>query len=311
MKDTSFDIIVPTYGRPWLLRRTLERFATDDLPSELNRIWIIENGPRAGAEAVCNSLARSLPLGYLYSSRAGLAQARNFGIEASAARFLLFLDDDVNPLPGALRAYVEAFARHGDRAFFGGPLVPDYVDGPPADWLLELLPGSAKGFTLGEEERTLDGDRYFLGGNLALPRGAFEEVGVFEGPSAMGSTGGGGGEEMRLQSRLRARGYRGVYVPGAGVQHYVPAKRCDAAFVRHRYWRYGYTLGQTAAASADGKLPIGGAPLGYWVSLVIALGRLALAISPRAVKRNKFRDLLRVNQRLGKIRGYRGARRRG
>jgi GT2 family glycosyltransferase len=311
MTSANFDIIMPTYGRSDLLRTTLDTFLGVALPQELGRIWVVENGPPAGAQAICEALFNRLPLGYLYSHAQGLAAARNTGIKASSATFLLFLDDDVRPLAGALDAYVDAFRRYGDRAFYGGPLVPEYADTPPPAWLAEFLPLSAKGFSLGQDERTVSEDLYFLGGNMALPRGAFQEVPLFEGPCATGTSGGGLGEEARLQRRLVQHGYRGVYVPQAGVRHYVPGERCNTAFVRHRQWRSGYGIGQMEAAENRGELLVAGAPLRHWGALAVALARLAFFVHPFRLRKQKFWDLLKVSSCLGRIVGFRSARGQG
>ncbi|MEZ5588769.1 MAG: glycosyltransferase, partial [Sedimenticolaceae bacterium] len=222
--STSFDIVVPTYGRSESLSRTLSALSEQSIPAGLQYVHVVENGPKFGAEQVCDSLSDKLPVRYHYIDEPGVNGARNLGARTSRADFVLFFDDDVKPVPGALACYAEAFSRLGQHRFFGGPLVPDYEE-PPADWLVEFLPNSARGFSLGEQEVVIDGP-VFIGSNFAVPRATFDELGYFDGPCPTGATGGGLGDETRLLQRLLDGGYAGVYLPQAGVLHWVPKNRC-------------------------------------------------------------------------------------
>ena len=307
----TFDIVIPTYGQRSTLDRTLATLAGEDLPDALKFVHVVENGPRMGAEKVCMAYKDVLPIQYHYEEPPGASGARNVGIRASSSQYIIFLDDDIRPVPGAIHAYEEAFVTSGVRSFFGGPLIPDY-DKPPPQWLIEFLPDSAKGFALGSDPKTVDAPTYFLGGNWAVPRSAFDEVGLFEGPSATGVRGGGLGEEDRLQKRMRAAGYLAVYVPSAGALHFVPENRCNKAFVRRRRWRTGYGDGELVATEPGHHRIVFGAPAWFWRRALAACWNYAKILRPGNSNEERFRRLLGVYYGFGRIQGYwHGARSRG
>ena len=247
-----------------------------------------------------------LPIQYHYEEPAGSSGARNVGIRASSSQYIIFVHDDVRSIRRAIHAYQEAFVKSAGRSFFGGPVFPDY-DKPPPEWLIKFLPDSARGFSLGDETRTIDPPPYFLGGNFAVPRSAFDEVGLFEGPCTIGVGGGGLGEDTRLQKRLRVAGYSAVYVALAGALHYVPKLRCDEAFVRQRRWRTGYGEGELTAAETGHRRIVFGAPASLWRAAVRACWYYAQILGPGASKEERFRRLLAIYYGFGRIQGCRHA----
>jgi hypothetical protein len=303
----TFDIVVPTYGQRSLLRKTLRVIASRRRSESLSMIHVVENGPKGSAEKVCEDFGDTLPILYHYVPDAGLAGARNVGIDASAATFLLFIDDDITLLPDTLECYASAFENYGDHTFFGGPLLPDY-ESPPPEWLRQFLPMSAKGFSLGEAEVSVS-EPVFLGGNFAVSRKGLLAVGSFEGACATGERGGGVGEEKRLQQRLLRAGYSGRFLPCAGVLHYVPIDRCNQRFVCHRRWRHGYSEGQEAGARAaackesQGRT-LFGVPAWYWRHLGKSYLRAGLGAIVKE-RGDRLRILLEAYEAWGFVNGYR------
>ena len=252
-------IVIPSYGRPDLLRRTLHSLVEAEWPASFTGVWVVENGPQTGLEALCREFAARLPLHYVHEPRLGLSAARNAGARACQGEVILFLDNDVRVVPGALRAYAQAFADHPEAGAFGGPLRPDY-ETPPHDWLLPYLPWSATGLDHGPDNRLLD-EPLLTGGNHAVNRQVLMEAGFFDPIGATGKRGG-LGEETRLQERILAGGRRLVYVAGAAVWHYVPASDCSPQWVLGRVFRHGLTLG--LLDPLPGRHRLAGAPLWAW-----------------------------------------------
>lgn len=302
---TKFDIIIPTHQRPDLLKRTLATIAHATLPSSLQRIIVVENGGRSGAQVVCKQFAQRLPVSYLYAQEPGAPNARNIAAGHSSSDILLFIDDDIRVLPDTLNAYHEAFQRHGPSCFFGGPLTPDY-EHPPEPFLIEFLPWSAKGHSLGDQEKQVS-DALFLCGNMAVPREIFFEYGGFDQVGATGSDGGGVGEETRLQTVLIASGVPGIYVPGALVGHYVPSNRCSKAFVKRRHWRTGFGEGQLAAMrdQRPADTTCFSVPCWKWKLLAIGVGRLVASYLTFKPKGERFKRALAIHSLVGNIAGYR------
>ena len=54
-------VLIPTHGRPTLLRRTLESVAQCKRPVGYEGRLVVENGSRAGGEAIVREVASVLP----------------------------------------------------------------------------------------------------------------------------------------------------------------------------------------------------------------------------------------------------------
>lgn len=252
-------VVIPSYGRPDLLRRTLQSLVDAQWPPSCTGVWVVENGPQTGLEALCGEFAARLPLHYVHEPQLGLSAARNAGARACEGEVILFLDNDVRVEPGALHAYAAAFAAYPQAGAFGGPLQPEY-ETPPPDWLVPWLPWSAVGVDYGPDNRLMAEPR-FVGLNHAVTRAALVEAGFFD---AIGATGtrGGVGEETRLQERILASGRALVYVAGGLVWHHVPASNCSPQWALARVFRHGLTRG--LLAPPRGRHCLAGAPLWAW-----------------------------------------------
>lgn len=53
-------------------------------------VWVVENGPQTGLEAVCADFAAHLPLHYVHAPQLGLSAARNAGARACEGEVILF-----------------------------------------------------------------------------------------------------------------------------------------------------------------------------------------------------------------------------
>jgi GT2 family glycosyltransferase len=235
-------IIIPTHKRAAMLKRLLTDLARAALSPDIS-VQVVENGPRSGAQTICEEIACNGGLRYRYFPQGHKSAALNFAIRNSSEDFIIFFDDDV-ALPGNIVSiYVEAARRYGPGHFFGGPLTADTEIPCPAD-LAPYLPLSATGWAPADREMVMDKDRfgYFFGANWAAFRsdlnavGPFsEELGITASPrSAMG-------EENDIQERLVQAGVKPVYLPGAMVHHHVPAECYTPAWVWRRRFRLGVT----------------------------------------------------------------------
>lgn len=272
---SSAAIVIPSYGRPDLLRRTLQSLVDAQWPPSFTGVWVVENGPQTGLQALCQEFAARLPLQYVHEPQLGSSAARNAGARACQGEVILFLDNDVRVAPGALTAYSRAFADHPEAGAFGGPLRPDYETPPPA-WLVGYLPWSAVGVDYGPDNRCMD-EPLLLGGNHAVNREALTQAGFFDPIDAVG-TRGGVGEETRLQERILAAGRQLVYVAGAPVWHHVPASNCSPQWALGRVFRHGLTRG--LLDPPRGRHRLAGAPIWAWLCWL----RLTLRVCARRLR---------------------------
>lgn len=165
----TYDVVIPTLGRP-SLARLLDALAAQPAPLP-ERIWLIDDRPD-GRSA---NLTAHTTVGFALLDRIevlrthghGPAAARNAGWRASEADWIAFLDDDVVPPDGWTEALAADLAAAGPRTagVQGRIVVPLAHDGRPTDW-----------------ERNVKGLEHarWATADLAYRRTALERVGGFD-----------------------------------------------------------------------------------------------------------------------------------
>ncbi len=147
------------------------------------------------------------------------ARQRNLAARQARGDLLLFLDDDSVPSRGLFKAYREAFSREPELAAAGGPAVytaSGFGERLCAAVLSEpLVTGrSASRYSVRGASRLTDELELILA-NLAVRRSSFEAAGGFE--EALYPN-----EENLFLDRLRQRGEKARYEPGAGSRPPAP-----------------------------------------------------------------------------------------
>ena len=244
-------VLIPTHGRPTLLGRTLASLAACRVPAGYAEAVVVENGPRAGTEAVvaeASAAAPHLRLRYLHVERANKSHALNEALATVGEGLVVFFDDDVRLEPGVLEAYAGAAARHPERAYFGGSFGCDY-EVPPFLWLLPILPASSRGVDLREVSVS-----EYIGFNWATYKEAVVSLGGFDPHFGPGSPTGARGQETEMQRRMRHQGLSMVDVPEAMVWHYVPTERCSSRWAVNRMYFSGLGNGAQARQGRGARL---------------------------------------------------------
>lgn len=123
-------VVVPTHGRPELLRRCLAALTAQTLPPADYEVVVVSDGPDAGLRAVLRCAQR--PVRYFeLPQRRGPAAARNMGWRSASAPVVAFTDDDTVPAPDWLEEGLAQLAAGGD-AVAGRVEVP--VPPRPSDY---------------------------------------------------------------------------------------------------------------------------------------------------------------------------------
>lgn len=237
------NIVIVTHNRVDLLRRALDSIVAAERPATYERTIVVENGTRAGAEAVVADFADTLRAEYHYLADRRKTVSLNHALEQIDAGLVVFFDDDIRVEPQTLTTYAEAAVAWPDW-YYGGPAIPDYVE-PPLDWLRKYLPASAGGLTLPADVGAVACPQTLLGFNWAADRGLIERFGRFRedlGPGTLT----GAGDETFLQWAMNDGGHFGKYLQEAKVWHFVPPERCSPEWTLRRSFSGGFN-----AARAD------------------------------------------------------------
>jgi GT2 family glycosyltransferase len=121
---TRASIVVATYNRKEPLARLLSTLALQTVPRDDYEVIVVDDGSREPASHLADRYAGRLHVSVIRQANAGVAVARQRGVERAHGRYVIFLDDDML----APQHFVEThLAIHGDRddRVVMGELLPD------------------------------------------------------------------------------------------------------------------------------------------------------------------------------------------
>lgn len=98
-------VIIPTFQRRDLLRRTLDSVFAQDFPASDFEVIVVVDGSTDGTMEMLQGLRPSCRLRFVYQQNKGQAAAKNAGIHLAQGEILFFLDDDILLPPHALREH--------------------------------------------------------------------------------------------------------------------------------------------------------------------------------------------------------------
>jgi GT2 family glycosyltransferase len=101
-------VVIPTYGHRASLERVLQALARQTMPAHRYEIVVGIDGSIDGTEEMLASFKTPCPLIWRWQTNAGRAAACNLGVSIARGDLVVFLDDDLEPIPGFLEAHLEA-----------------------------------------------------------------------------------------------------------------------------------------------------------------------------------------------------------
>lgn len=219
-------VVIPTRNRPQMLLDAVESIlAGDELPAQLV-VADQSTGPRAALPT-----GGGVDVAHLALSSVGQSRGLNAAIAAAGHDVIVFTHDDVRVEPDWLARLVAALLAAPPRTAVTGRVLPDASE-----------PGHVPSVTTRTEPERFAGrllaDPLFPN-NMAVPRAAFEEIGLFDERLGVG-TDFPAGEDNDWGYRLLEAGWAIAFVPDA-ILHHRGARR-GRALVRLE-WGYGRAQG--------------------------------------------------------------------
>jgi len=194
-----------TYNRAPLLERVLEA-CFEQTAVDAYEVVLVNDGSTDGtAEVIARARERAMcRFVVIDQANAGLAKGRNVGIAASSGERIIFIDDDVLPLPNFVEEHLRSHAAHPLAIVRGGAInVENFEDLPPPVWSIKDYSGN-----------------YFWTTNVSVPLATIRAIGGFnESFSEYGW------EDIDVGLRLRFAGVKAVFNPKALAYHYKPRPR--------------------------------------------------------------------------------------
>jgi glycosyltransferase involved in cell wall biosynthesis len=281
MTEPLVSVVIATRNRAALLAQTLDALAGQRLPREAFDIVVADNCSTDDTRAVVAAFAHgggAPPVHYLYVAEPGKSCAVNSALAHARGVLVAFTDDDVLPSPEWLPALARAFDDLGID-FAAGRILPRWEVPPPA-WMSPALYGVLAIPDNGNSARPIDESHdgiMPIGANMAVRRRVIERIGGLR--ADLGKLEGTlrTGEDHEFFLRMLHAGCRGLYVPDAVVQHWVPHDRLRRAYFRRWLHQNGQDVSKLEAAYTPRVRRLFGVPRHLWRQFAKDLVRAARA----------------------------------
>lgn len=208
-------VIICTHNGSRTLRRALESLQRLNYPDY--EVLVVDDG---STDAVPEVATEFRDVRYVRIEHQGLSAARNAGAREAGGDILAYMDDDAWADEDWLLYLAAAFAEDDRVGAAGGPNVPPHQAGLVAS-CVSSAPGGPSHVLMSDTAA-----EHIPGCNLAVTRGAWEEVGGFD-PEFTTA-----GDDVDFCWRLMEHGYRIAFHPGAVVVH--ERRRSVRAFLRQQ-----------------------------------------------------------------------------
>jgi GT2 family glycosyltransferase len=206
---SPLSVVVPTRGRPAALERLLASLDADRRAGSVADVVVAIDGDDDTASA---AVARRHGARVASQRWSGRAAARNLGAEAAGGDRLLFLDDDVEALPGLAAAHTAAAG--GDPAAVSLGDYPVVLGTHPTPAERAVWAWWEDAHHSRRHAPRLDATHVWSG-NLAISRSLFDAVGGFDTGFRRY-----GGEDIELGQRLVVAGARLTLLPDVLARHH-------------------------------------------------------------------------------------------
>jgi GT2 family glycosyltransferase len=218
-------VIIPTYNRLAQLRQVLNGLENQTCSRDDFEVLVVSDGSSDGTDEYLRTFHYAHRLRTLFQTNQGVASARNHGVAQAEADIILFIDDDVVPVPGLIEEHLCFHREYGERAVVIGPMLapPGFKMSPWVRWEVETLAEQYRDMVAGKWQPTA---RQFYTGNTSLARLQLLESGGFD-PSFRRA------EDVELAYRLADLGARFLFNPQAIGYHY--AERSFQAWIAVPY----------------------------------------------------------------------------
>ena len=173
--------IVCTYNGSEHLLKTLQSLGNQSLNEQAYEIVIVDNNSTDSVPAISGTFIAENPhlnVQYQLETQAGLSFARNCGIEASKAPYVVFIDDDATANREFLAEHLQVYKEKENAAAAGGKVLGVYADGESPKWLSHYIEGIFSLIDRGEEIHLFE-HKFPVGCNMSFRKEVLQQMGSF------------------------------------------------------------------------------------------------------------------------------------
>ena len=199
--------LICTYNRAEYLERVFESLERQTLPRTAYEVVIINDGSTDNTAEIVERFKSTLPIRYFYQDNAGLAAAKNAGIDRAEAPLIVFMDDDDIATPELLEEHVKVHLKNPDEsiAVLGHTDLEDpTVSNVPLMHFVTKVGYYLFCYPIIKDQDLLD-YTYFWGGRSSCKVSFLKKYGVFNPVFRFGC------EDIELGYRLSKHGLKVIY----------------------------------------------------------------------------------------------------
>lgn len=212
MKNKLYSIVIPTFNRPHILKKTLTALNSQSFKNF--EVIVVSDGFNDATKKIIESLKTKLnfPLNFIQQKHAGPASARNNGIKKASGKYILFIGDDMIPDKDCIKEHQRIRSLNEEEIILG--FVDWHPDIKVTPFMKYLSPNGPQ-FNFKDIINKNDVSfKFFYTSNISIPRkilleDSFDESFKF---AAI--------EDLELGYRLQKRGIKLIHNPEAIVYHY-------------------------------------------------------------------------------------------
>ena len=231
--NDGISVVVPTFRRPEGIKTALGSLLGQSSGGRLMEVIVADNDPEAGARDCVAEFVQKAPfdINYVHVPEPGVSNARNGALEHVRGRFIIFLDDDMEALPGWVENLVATSLKFNAGIVFGPAHARmPHPEDPRNIFLEPYFSRLAKTDHEGLIKETLGTGGCLLDLNLCqMPEPPFD--------TSLNEV---GGEDDLLFDHLRQGGTKVAWSPNAKAWEHVPEKRATDRYI----WKRNFAFGQ-------------------------------------------------------------------
>lgn len=229
-------IIIPTFNRLDLLKRTLLSLIAQDFDKKSYEIIVADNCSYNWADKIVDEIDKGLSpkIIHLKINEQGVNKARNEGIKVAKGEIIAFCDDDVLVDKLWLKNIIKAHRKFPTVLAIGGKVEPIWEIGKPS-WLPKRMEDYLA--LLNFDKSPLKNPPWLVSANLSLKRKTFEMFGSFD--ESLGRKKGSFmfKDEVEFLERIKAGKGEILYLSEIKVEHFISKKRLTLKFlIRRTFW---------------------------------------------------------------------------
>jgi len=289
IKSLSIDICIATYKRAALLQRLLQAIESqEDIELFKIHIVIVDNDIKKSAFSTVDNFRETsrFTCSYEVEPQQNIALARNRAVKNSSSDYIIFIDDDEEPIPRWVRNIIDCAQNYNADVVFG-PVVPILPDNTPT-WIVDAklfsrpINESGAHMDIGETGNTLVRKNV-----LSDYRGPFDEE--------YGLT---GGSDSKLFNSMHNDGKKMVWCDSAEVYEKIEASRMSLKYILLRAFRVGQCFARVKHQYRNWHNKIGW--FLYRLSLLIIAILLTVILLPLG-KRYNVKPMIKIFTNLGQL----------